>query len=63
MVWSIVAVVVGACTLGLVASLVIAWASNRSAAWNMMFGAACGLAILLAALLVAFLLTRAAFPY
>jgi hypothetical protein len=61
--WSILAVIVGACLFGLVASIVIAWASNRSAAWNMMFGAACGLAALLAALLIALLLTRAAFPY
>ena len=63
MLLTILVVVAGACLIGLLASIVIAWASNRSAAWNMMFGALCGLAVLLAALLIALLLTRAAFPY
>ncbi len=63
MVATILAVVAGACAIGLLASVVIAWASNRSAAWNMAFGALCGLAVLAAALLIALLLTRAAFPH
>ncbi len=61
--WTLLTVVAGACLIGLLASVVIAWASNRSAAWNMAFGALCALVVAAAALLVAWLLTRAAFPY
>lgn len=60
---TILVVVAGACLIGLLASIVIAWASNRSALWNMAFGVICGLAVLAAALVIALLLTRAAFPY
>ncbi len=62
-IWTILTVVVGASLIGLLASVVIAWASNRSAAWNMAFGALCGLAVIAAALLIALLLTRAALPH
>jgi hypothetical protein len=40
MVTSIVIAAVAACAFGLIASIVFSWASNRSAAWNLAFGAA-----------------------
>jgi hypothetical protein len=40
----LVAVAVGACAFGLVASLVISWASGKSALWNIGFGVALALA-------------------
>ena len=63
MIGTILTVIVGACLIGVVASMVIVWASNRSAVWNMAFGVLCGLAVLAAGLLIALLLTRAAFPH
>jgi hypothetical protein len=54
--------VVGACLLAIAASAVIAWASNRSALWNMAFGAILAFGVLIGALLLASLLTRAAYP-
>ena len=61
MIVSILAVSAGACAIAIVASILIARASNRPPVWNMMFGALCGFAVLAAALLIALLLTRAAF--
>ena len=40
MVTSIVIAAVAACAFGLIASIVFSRASNRSAAWNLAFGAA-----------------------
>jgi len=40
MVTSIVIAAVATCAFGLIASIVFSWASNRSAAWNLAFGAA-----------------------
>jgi len=56
MVTSIVIAAVAACAFGLIASIVFSWASNRSAAWNLAFGAALVLATatgLLVAVLIA----------
>jgi hypothetical protein len=50
-----------ACAFGVLASVVVSWASNRSALWNMAFGAVLAFAALAGALIIAFLLTRAAF--
>jgi hypothetical protein len=41
---------------------VIAWASNRSPVFNMIFGAGVAILILAGALIAAALLTRRAFP-
>jgi hypothetical protein len=48
--------------LAALASVVMAWASSRSALWNMAFGGVLALAVLAGAVLIAFLLTRAAYP-
>ena len=55
-------VLAGACALSLAASAIMAWASNRSAFWNMAFAGALSLAALAAVLVIALLLTEAAFP-
>jgi ABC-type Mn2+/Zn2+ transport system permease subunit len=55
-------VIAGACVFGVLASVVMGWASNRSALWNMVFGGVLALAVLAGAVIIAFLLTRAAFP-
>jgi hypothetical protein len=55
-------VMAGACALSLAASVLMAWASNRSALWNMMFAVVFLLAVLAGVLLIAFLLTQTAFP-
>jgi hypothetical protein len=44
------------------ASAIMSWASSRSAVWNMVFGGVLALAVLGAALVIAILLTRAAYP-
>ena len=62
MVVTILAVMVAAGVLAALASVVMAWASNRSALWNMAFGGVLALAVLVGALVIAFLLTRAAYP-
>jgi hypothetical protein len=40
MLTSIGIAIVAAASFGLIASIVFSWASNRSAAWNLAFGAA-----------------------
>ena len=53
---SILISIVVAATFGFLASIVFSWASNRSAAWNLAFGAALVLATaasLLAAVVIA----------
>lgn len=52
----------GACIVGLIASMVMVWSSNRSAVFSMAVGGLLALAVLACALLIAFLLTRAAYP-
>lgn len=55
-------IVVTACVFSLLASLVMSWASNRSALWNMVFGGVVAFALLAGALIIAYFLTRAAYP-
>ena len=55
-------IVIAACAFGFLASLVMSWASNRSALWNMVFGGVLAFAVLAGALLIAYLLTRRAYP-
>jgi hypothetical protein len=57
---SLLLVVAGACAIAVLASVLITRASSRSAAANMAFGALGGLALLGAALLIAFLVARSA---
>jgi hypothetical protein len=45
----------------LLASRVMSWASDRSPLWNMMFAGAMGLLVMGGAVLLAWLLTQAAF--
>jgi ABC-type Mn2+/Zn2+ transport system permease subunit len=52
----------GACIAALIASMVMVWSSNRSALFSMAVGGVLALAVLACAVLIAFLLTRAAFP-
>jgi len=62
MVVTILVIAAAASMLALLASVVMAWASNRSPLWNMAFGGVCALAVMAGALIIAFLLTRAAYP-
>lgn len=55
---ALIAVVVA----GLAASAVMTWASSRSAIWNMLFGGVLAVGVLAGALVIAYLLTRAAYP-
>ncbi len=45
------------------ASIVMVWASNRSAVWNMVFGAALAVAVIAGALLLALVFTRTALSH
>jgi hypothetical protein len=56
-------VLIGTSVCAMLASAVIARSSNRSAAWNLAFGALGGIAVFAVALLIAYLMTRAAFPW
>ena len=58
----ILLVFAAACLFGLIASVVMTWASNRSPLWNMVFGGVLALAVLAGALVIAILLTRTAYP-
>jgi len=49
--------------IAVAASVVMMWASNRSALWNMVFGPALAVAVLAGVLLAALLLSRAALPH
>ncbi len=57
----LILLVAGAGATAVVASVVMVRASNRSAALNMVFGAALAVVAIAGALLLALLLTRAAF--
>jgi hypothetical protein len=59
---TILIAIASACVVGLIVSAVIAWASNRSPVFNMIFGAGVAILILAGALIAAALLTRRAFP-
>jgi hypothetical protein len=58
----IVLILAGACVLGIAASVVMSWASNRSALWNMVFSGVLVFTVFAALALVVIVLTRAAFP-
>ena len=58
----IVLVLIAVVVVGLAASAVMTWASGRSALWNMVFGGVLALAVMAGALVIAYLLTRAAYP-
>jgi len=58
----IVLVLIAVVVVGLAASAVMTWASSRSALWNMVFGGVLALAVMAGALVIAYLLTRAAYP-
>ncbi len=58
----IVLVLIAVVVVGLAASAVMTWASDRSALWNMVFGGVLALAVMAGALVIAYLLTRAAYP-
>jgi hypothetical protein len=62
MIGTLLLVAAAGCLFGLIASAVMSWASNRSAVWNMVFGGVLALAVLAGALIIAILLTRAAYP-
>lgn len=59
---AVLLIFLGACIVGLIASMVMVWSSNRSAVVSMAVGGLLALAVLACALLIAFLLTRAAYP-
>ena len=59
---TVLLVTAAAAACAVVAGAVMTWASNRSALWNMAFGTVLALAAIAAALLIAFLMTRAAYP-
>jgi hypothetical protein len=52
----------GACIAGMLASMVMVWSSNRSALFSMLVGGLLAVGVLVCALLIAWLLTRAAYP-
>ena len=58
----ILAVLIAVCICGVLASAIMSWASNRSALFNMVFGGILAVGVLAAALIIAFLLTQAAYP-
>lgn len=61
--WFTLALIIAlACAFGFLASLVMSWAGDRSALWNMVFGGILAFAVLAGALVIAYFLTRRAYP-
>ena len=58
----ILLLLIAVAVVGLAASAVMSWASDRSALWNMVFGGVLALAVLAGAIVIAYFLTRAAYP-
>lgn len=58
----ILPIFLGACIAGMLASMVMVWSSNRSALFSMLVGGLLAVGVLACALLIAWLLTRAAYP-
>jgi ABC-type Mn2+/Zn2+ transport system permease subunit len=58
----ILLICLGACIAGMLASVVMVWSSNRSALFSMLVGGLLAVGVLACALLIAWLLTRAAYP-
>lgn len=59
---TVVLVMAAAAACAVIVGAVMVWASSRSALWNMAFGTVLALAAIAAALIIAFLMTRAAYP-
>lgn len=59
---TILIVIAGGCVFGIIASVVMSWASTRSALWNMMFGGILAFGVLAGALIIALVLARTAYP-
>jgi hypothetical protein len=59
---TVLVIVAAACGLAMMASVVMTWASHRSAVWSMLLGGVLALAVLAGAVIIALLLTRAAYP-
>ena len=59
---TVLIVIGGACLFGVLTSIVLSWASNRSALWNMAFGGILALAVLAGALIIAIVLARTTYP-
>jgi ABC-type Mn2+/Zn2+ transport system permease subunit len=59
---TLLVIALATCVVGLAASVVMAWASNRSALFNLAFGGVLALAVLAGGVLIAYLLTRVAYP-
>jgi hypothetical protein len=53
-----VLILIAACAFGVLASIVMTRASDRSAVWNMFFGGVLAVGVLLGALAIAYLLSR-----
>jgi hypothetical protein len=53
---------ISACVLAVLASIVMSWASNRSALWNMAFGGVLALAVLVGALIIAYVFAWMVYP-
>ena len=58
----ILLIFLGACITGMLASMVMVWSSNRSALFSMLVGGLLAVGVLACALLIAWLLTRVAYP-
>ena len=63
MLTTVLAIVLAACGLAVLASVVMSWATRRSALWSMLIGALLAVAVLVGAVIIAFLMTRAAYPH
>ena len=59
---TIAAIVFAAGAIGVIASIVMARAADRSALFNMVLGGILAIAVLAGALLIAYLMTRAVYP-
>jgi hypothetical protein len=59
---TILAIVAAAGFVAAAASVVFSWAGNRPAAWNMVLGGLLAVAVLGGAVIIAWLMTRAAWP-
>ena len=56
-------VIAGACVVAFLASVVMARSANRSALWSMAVGAVLAIVVLIMAVLIALLMTRAYLPH
>ena len=61
MILTLLLIVGAACVAAIGSSVIMSWASNRSALANMVLGSLLAIAVLVAALIIALLMTRATF--